>query len=159
FDRRGEIVEVEGGHRLLFDDNTSPVLTFCWAAQRKKGPDIQFNHVYGDSRNPSLYTALWNLCVTPAFLAKTTDGTNHPEVIAALRRRSFDLFGSRPQGEPEPEKPAGYDELVWADSPPPVANLESILRARLRAASKSRPAIAAREIGWLYSGWRPDATV
>jgi hypothetical protein len=45
---------------------------------------VQTNHVWGDPKNPETYAALWNLCITPAFLAKCTDGRHHPEVHAAL---------------------------------------------------------------------------
>jgi hypothetical protein len=59
----------------------------------QEGPDVQYNHVFRDPRNPATYSALWNICVTPAFLAKTTDGSNHPEGLAALRFRVLELYG------------------------------------------------------------------
>ena len=65
------------------DDNTSPTLAFKWAAQQGRGPDIQFNHIYTGTNDPDLYTALWNICVTPAFLAKLTDVS----VMPMLSRR------------------------------------------------------------------------
>ncbi len=80
--------------------------------------------MWGDPRNLDTYTALWNLCVTPAFLAKTTDGSNHPEVLAALRYRVVDLYDTRSGGLERPSKPDGYDDLEWASSPEPVADLE-----------------------------------
>ena len=139
--------------RLMFDDNTGPTLSFLWSSQTLKGPDIQFNHVWTDSKDPELYTALWNLCVTPAFLAKTTDGSNNPEVKNALRFRSFELFGYYPSGESKPTPPPSYESLKWSDTANPVANLESILRERLKQNSKSSPALSAREFGWLFSDW------
>ncbi len=159
FELRGQFGNASDGRRVLLDDNTSPTLAFCWSAQRKKGPDIQFNHVFTDSRNPDIYTALWNVCVTPAFLAKTTDGKNHPKVVAALRCRAFELYGFLPDGESAPAHPAGYDDLEWHESCPPVTDLEHILRRRMNRAPKSRPSIAAREIGWCFSNWEPDRTV
>ncbi len=147
------------GRMVLLDDNTSPTLAFLWAARRVKGPDVQFNHIWRDSRNVETYTALWNLCVTPAFLAKTTDGSNTPGIVELLKYRSYALFGHLPSGEPPPSRPAVYDDLEWAPAPPPVDNLEAELRRRLAAAPKSRPARAAREIGWLFSGWVPDAAI
>ena len=153
--RRGELTEVEG-RRVMFDDNTTPTLALLWASRRKKGPDVQCNHVFGDPRNPATYTALWNLCVTPAFLAKTTDGSNHPEVLAALRYRVVDLYGFWPNGEECPPKPGGYNTLAWAEMPEPVGDLEAELRARLAQAPASPPARAARRIGWLFSDWKPD---
>ena len=157
--RRGQITVNANGMSLLHDDNTSPTNAFCWAAGQKKGPDVQFNHVFNDSKNPDLYTALWNICVTPAFLAKTTDGKNHPEVVAALRRRSFELYGYYPAGDPIPEPPESYDELDWHDPPAAVNDLEATVRQRLNAAPKSRPAVASRKIGWLFSDWIPDHTL
>src|SRR5262249_47178091 len=128
---RGTFDTMADGRHVLRDDNTSPTLAFLWAAGRTKGPDVPYNHVWNDSVNPDAYTALWNICATPAFLAKTTDGSNHPDVVAALRYRAWDLYRCRPVGHAEPTKPARYDELVWAPHPPPVADLEATLRDRL----------------------------
>ena len=145
---------------VMLDDNTSPTLAFLWAAQRKRGPDVQFNHIYKDAENPATYTALWNICVTPAFLAKLTDVNHHGDVVAALKRKSFDLYGYLPDGESEPEPPDGYGALDWrCDRPPPVPDLESVLRARLHRAPKSRPAKACRKYGWYFSRWEPDHTL
>lgn len=153
--RRGEFTEVDG-RTVMYDDSTTPTLALLWGARRKKGPDVQYNHVFGDPRNPATYTALWNLCVTPAFLAKTTDGSNHPEVLAALRYRVVELYGYWPAGEDCPVEPAGYRDLTWAASPEPLEDLEGELRARLAQPPASPPARAARETGWLFSNWKPD---
>lgn len=155
FVRRGKPDMLEG-RRVMLDDNTSPTHAFLWAASLAKGRDVQFNHVWNYSRDPTAYTALWNVCATPAFLAKTTDGSNHPEVVSALRYHAYRLYGHRPTGTPEPTEPDGYAQLSWATHPRPVADLEAQLRARLVRNAKSRTAIAAREIGWLFSGWKPD---
>jgi len=157
--RRGSIDVGDDGRRVLLDDNTSPTRAFLWSAGLRKGPDVQFNHVWNDSRNRLAYTALWNLCATPAFLAKTTDGSNHPEVVAALRFRAYTLYGMRPVGEPVPAEPTGYADLAWAPHPEPIDRLEDVLRACLAANRKSRPALACREIGWLFSDWQPDPTI
>lgn len=157
--RRGEIGKLLDGRPILFDDNTTPTWTFLWAAGRNKGLDVQFNHVWTDSSNPDLYTALWNLCATPAFLAKTTDGHNHPEVREALRYRAYELYGAHPLGQSSPLKPDGFDQLKWAALADPMLNLEAVYRTRLAGAPKSRMTIAAREIGWLFSGWQPDISL
>ncbi len=98
---RGVLDTLPDGRRVLRDDNTSPTLAFLWAAGRSKGPDVQYNHVWNDSANPDAYTALWNLCATPAFLAKTTDGSNHPDVVAVLRYRAWDP-STTPSGRAHP---------------------------------------------------------
>jgi len=143
----------------MYDDNRSPTLAFTWAAQQLKGRDVQFNHVWADAKSRSTYTALWNLCVTPAFLAKTTDGSNHPEVTDALKYRSFELFGYVPKGLSALKPPVGYETLRWRDSPPPVDDLEALFRYRLSRSPKSGPANSARELGWLFSGWIPDQSI
>ena len=116
----------------------------------------EFGHV---RRDRSAYTALWNLCATPAFLAKTTDGNNHPEVVASLRRRAFELYGHLPADTTEPPMPAGYRDLDWAPHPPPVDDLEAVYRQQMATKSKDRVVVSARELGWLFSGWQPDQTL
>lgn len=103
--------------------------------------------------------ALWNLCITPAFLAKCTDGRHHPEVHAALQYCAVDLYGVWPTGEERPARPTGYDRLSWPEPPAPVIDLEAVLGARLAGRPKSPPAAAARTIGWLFSDWKPDPTI
>jgi hypothetical protein len=157
--QRGVVGTLPDGSEIMFDDNTTPTLAFLWSAQRLKGPDVQFNHLWGDPRNPATYTALWNICATPAFLAKTTDGSNHPEALGLLRYRAFDLFGHFPAGEEQPSEPGGYDDLTWLEPPEPVSDLQGVLRTRMAASPKSRAAVSARRIGWLFSGWEPDTTI
>jgi hypothetical protein len=157
--RRGSFDVLLDGRRVLLDDNTSPTCAFLWAAGRSKGPDVQFNHIWTASGDPDAYTALWNLCATPAFLAKTTDGSRHDDVTSVLRFRAFELFGCHPAGTPAPTEPPGYRDLSWAPHPRPVENLERELRARLATNAKSRPAKACREIGWLFSVGHPDPTL
>lgn len=154
--RRGELGELPDGRPVLFDDNATPTDVFLWASNRTKGPDVQFNHVWTCARDPDAYTALWNLCCTPAFLAKATD--THADVVALLRYRAWDLYGCRPAREPEPRKPDGYDALHWAPMPEPVEVLEVALRQRMRSAPGRRAALAARSLGWAFSRG-PDPTV
>jgi hypothetical protein len=154
--QRGIIDSPPSGYRIMYDDNQGPTLAFLWSAQRSRGRDVQYNHVWGDPRNVATYTALWNICVTPAFLAKTTDGSNHPEVVNLLRYRAWKVFGHVPAAEAAPEVPEDYEKLTWAEPPKPVADLEKLLRGRLSDAPRSRPAISARELGWLFSNFEPD---
>lgn len=157
--QRGRYGTLADGTAVMFDDNSTPAHAFMWAAQRVKGADVQLNHLWGDPKNPLTYTALWNMCATPAFLAKTTDGSNHPEVLAVLRYRAYDLYGHYPEREDRPKKPKGYDSLTWLEHTEPIANLEATLRARMAAAPKNRATVVAREIGWLFSGWEPDTEI
>jgi hypothetical protein len=155
--KRGDIAHLESGRRVLCDDNWSPTLAFkCAAGWTGRDREIQFSHVWTDAQNPEIYTALWNVFVTPAFLAKTTDGQSYPEVTAATHYRAFDLYGCVPADASEPRKPAAYDDLEWAPHPPPIDDLERALRARLKT---DRVARACREIGWLFSDGLPDPRI
>jgi hypothetical protein len=159
YSRRGQLAVLADGRRIMLDDNASPTDAFLWSAGLAKGPDVQFNHLWSLSRDPDSYTALWNICATPAFLAKTTDGSNHPEVQAALRYRSYVLYGRVPADQPVPAEPDGYRDLRWAPLAPAVSDLERELRVRLSRNPKSRTAISCREVGWLFSDWAPDSTI
>lgn len=158
FAGRGAFGEV-GGRQVLLDDNTSPTDAFLWSSGLSKGPDVHFNHVWAASRDPDAYTALWNVCVTPAFLAKATDGSGHPEVQEALCYHAHRLYGHVPAGADLPPEPPDYASLRWAPHPPVIRDLEREIRARLRSNPKSRTALACREVGWLFSGGRPDPSV
>lgn len=145
---------------VMFDDNQSPISAFIWAAGLGRGVDMQFNHIWPSSRDVDSYTALWNICATPAFLAKTTDGSSHPEVVAALRRRASDLNRcTPPAGQQVPEAPDGYETLNWAPPPAPVESLEGAYRRAMSTKPKDRVVISARRIGWLFSSYAPDETV
>ena len=155
----GTFVTLPNGQRVMLDDNTTPTVAFLWAAGCSKGKDVQFNHIWTDAKNPRRYTALWNMCATPAFLAKTTDGSNHPEVSAALQYRAYQLYGLHAHELPPSVRPAGFDHLQWAAMLDPVLDLEAGLRKELASKPKHRAAIAARKIGWLFSGWDPDRSI
>lgn len=155
--RRDTFGELDDGTPVMFDDNTGPTLGFLWAAQRSKGRDVQYNHIWGDTRNLATYTELWNLCATPAFLAKTTDGSNHPEVVHLFRYRALDQYAYVPEGEERPTKPGGYESLEWPKSPEAVADLEVVFRQRLLSAPRSWPARSARHLGWIFSDGPDDS--
>jgi hypothetical protein len=70
---------------------------------------------------------------------------------------STSTAGALPKSDPI--EPDGYRDLTWAAHPDPVLDLEAMLRSRLRSTPKSRPGIACREIGWLFSDWEPDPAI
>lgn len=147
FKRRGEVGEI-GGRLVGFDDNTSPTEAFSWANRISRRPrDLQFNHVYSRSDDPDSYTNLANLCVSPSFLAKLTD--TDAEVQSLLRYRAFDVFGWHPTDEPRPDKPAVYDDLIWARTLPPTEELRKVVEAQI-AKRDNRTTRMIEQTGWLW---------
>ena len=84
------------------------------------------------------YTALWNICAIPEFLAALSD--KDADVRAPLRYRSFDLYGVFPPDAVQPEKPPSYAELRWRQ-PHPVAvkNLERYSAPACELAARAAP--------------------
>ena len=155
--RRGQFGTLPDGRAVLFDDNATPTDAFLWSADRVKGPDVQFNHVLSRPADPDSYTALWNLCCTPAFLAKTSD--THDGVKAMLKFRAYQLYGYLPADEPAPVEPEGFGELRWAVMPDALPDLEAALRGRLRAARMRRATQVAVRLGWCFSAGPDGALV
>lgn len=146
--RVGEI-EVHGGRRVLLDDNKSATDAFLWANRlSRRGPDTQFNHVYQTSLDPDAYTALPNICMTPAFIAKLTDTSR--DVQALLRYRSYKLYDWVPAGHPVPERPEDYEALEWAAPLPPVDDVRGALQSAMATKPKDRTVLAARQLGWIF---------
>lgn len=153
-DDRGDYVEREG-RRLRLDDNAAPIAAFDWCHGFGRAPrDLQLNHIYARRDDPESFTALPNVCRTPSFLAKLTD--QDPIAQALLKRRSYDLYGWRPDGEPIPDEPAGYGALIWAPTLPAVDDVEATLRTLMARRPASFCTCVAREIGWRFSGGMPD---
>jgi hypothetical protein len=150
----GQFVEVNG-RRLMLDDNKSPTDAFLWCnGLSRRGRDTQFNHVYAASTDPEAYTALPNICMTPAFLAKLTD--TNAEVRALLAYRSHDLYGWAPAGTSAVEKPEGYAALEWAPPLPAVTDVQERLRTVFARRQKDRTVLAAQALGWRFAA-APEA--
>ena len=157
---RGKIVEREGIGPVMLDDNKGPTDAFIWAhgLQRAHYEDVQFNHLWSGPDDVESYTSLANICMMPAFLSKLSD--TDLGVRALLRYRSFCLFdGYLPSGSSPLEKPAAYDALDWAETLPPVAEIEEKYRTAMRSKPKDRTTCSARQIGWIFSGFKPDSEV
>lgn len=138
----------------MFDDNTSPTEAFLWCngLRRSEFKDVQFNHVWAESRSVVAYTSLANVFVTPAFLAKLTD--TDEEIGALMKYRVFDLYV--PEGKDAPEKPEIYSDLNWRAPVRAVADLEQTLRSAMKSKPKNRTVRSARELGWIFSDYKPD---
>ena len=146
-DKRGSLID---GKNAIACDNTSTQLIFCWAngwpTSRRIGHHLQFNHVYDVSDDPKYYTSLSNICVTPACVAKLTDGKKS-EVKALLKYHIWRIYNEFvPEGELLPQKPLDYDKLEWANYPSPVDSVETVIRQRLTGNPKK---------AFDYFGWSP----
>lgn len=153
--RRGKIVDWNDGKKVMCCDNEGPNRAFVWSNGDFKYSDVQFNHIYSDSKNVEVYTSIANICVTPAFLAKLTD--TDEETKALLMYRAFDLYGFCIGTQPI--KPKNYDSLKWKEYLSPVGNLEKYLLKRLNECKLSRSARSASEIGWYFSKFEPDLRI
>ena len=145
----GRYVELDG-RALMMDDNKSPTDAFLWAnGLNRRGRDTQFNHVYTASGDADAYTALPNIVMTPAFLAKLTD--TNAEVRALLAWRGHDLYGWRPEGFDPPTRPEAYAIVEWAAPLPPVQDVKARFEAIMARRPKDRTITAARRLGWLFA--------
>jgi hypothetical protein len=156
---RGKRLPGPDGRDVQADDNHAPTQVFLWAngLSASKYRDVQFNHLYGGARDGAGmagYTALPNLCVTPAFLAKLTD--TDAAVCALLRYRAFALYGYCPDGVPTPQRPAGYAALDWRPPHDAVSDVEQRFRLAMATKPRDRTVIAARELGWHFSDFAPE---
>jgi hypothetical protein len=157
---RGEIDEIPGVGRVMIDDNKGPTdaLTWVHGISRNQYRDVQFNHIWPDSRDVGAYTNLANICVLPAFLSKLSDA--HSQVRAVLQFRAFDLYsGWKPVLQPRPITPAGYDDLIWAETLPAIPDVEVAYRRAMKTKPKDRTTASARNLGWVFSEYKPDPTV
>jgi hypothetical protein len=132
------------------DDNAGAHIVFSAASDiRILGRHLNLNHLYGGD-SVELFTNLRNLCITPSFLAKLTDGNR--SIVQLLRRRAFVLYGFAPEGEPMAD---GYDDLDWSPTLPPVPDLQARLSQMLRN-SNGHTARAVRRLGWCFNNFAGD---
>jgi len=153
----GKFFELESCGRVMMDDNRSPAVAFEWAHGIRERPDVQVNHLWARSQDVAAYTSLANLCLTPSFLAKLTD--TDEKICALLKYRAFSLYGYSPSDLPAPDKPVSYDAVEWAPTLPAVDDLQSVYRRAVASKRKDRVVVCARELGWLFSGFEPDASL
>jgi hypothetical protein len=157
--RRGRIDLTPDGRRIMLDDHRTSTWVFLRAARLPPSGELRVRHAWTDAENPDLHTALWNLHGVPTILLDALRGEEWNRTAQTLRYRAFELYGRRPRGEPKPTKPKGYKRMCFADPLPAVTDLEGDLRSALGASSRTLVAEAVRELGWCFSGFRPDPAV
>ena len=155
-ERAGQRGQIDVERRVMFDDNRGPTVAFCWSTGfPEKNPHLQFNHVYAQCDDVEFYTALANICVTPAFLAKMTDG----HCTKLLQFRAWELFGFLPNGGDAPKMPDGYDRLDWALPLDPLSDVEQKIRKTMSTKPKDRVTQSVRELGWVFSSFKPEPLI
>lgn len=155
---RGGYKELDGKNVML-DDNSAPTEAFVWAncISRNSCKDVQFNHIWPDSKSLLLYTNLTNICLTPAFIAKLTD--TDTDISSLLKYRAYELYERFLPHVDIPRKPSEYSNLSWAEPLPAIDDLERILRSTMQNKSKNRTVCSARSLGWLFSDFLPDKCI
>ena len=91
------------GREIILDDNSRAQM--AWERYtgrrlaRRSGYGVR--HIWGNTHNPLAFTAGWNLCYMPFWAGMLTEDQHpHPELQAAIRQASWDLyFSGNPQGE------------------------------------------------------------
>lgn len=157
--RRKEFSEIgtwDEETRVMRDDNSGAIDAFRWSNVTPRFRNSQYNHIWSNSQDPLLYTCLANICVTPAFVSKLTD--TNTKIREILRYRALDLYDFWPSIEPR-VKPEGYDNLIWAETLPRVADVEQTIRDKFKRLRSNRTLRCAKEIGWLFSDFHPDPTL
>jgi hypothetical protein len=157
--RRGRIDLTSDGRRIMLDDHRTSTWLFLRAGGLPATGELRVRHAWTAAEDPDLHTALWNLHGAPSVLLDLLDGSEWDRTAQVLRYRAWELYGRRPRGEAKPLRPKGYKRLRFREPLAPVQDLEHDLRTALRASSRTLVAGAVRELGWCFSGFRPDPRV
>lgn len=158
--RRGNYVDYKDDNKVMIDDNKGPIDAFIWAnnIKRKDYKDVQFNHIWRMPYDVRYYTNLANICITPAFLAKITD--SNLTIRNLLKYHVFISYnGFKPTDINDPRKPQIYDDLDWAPFMNAISDLKRQYISEMRRKPKDRTTRSAREIGWFFSGYKPDMSI
>ena len=82
---------------IILDDNSRAQM--AWERYtgrrlaRRSGYGVR--HIWGNTHNPDAFTAGWNICYMPFWAGMLTEDQHpHPELQAAIRRASWDLYFS-----------------------------------------------------------------
>jgi hypothetical protein len=67
--------------------------------------------------------------------------------------------GFKPITESDPPKPLIYDDLEWAPFINAIDDLKKQYISEMRTKPKDRTTRSVREIGWFFSGYKPDRSI
>ena len=114
---------------VTLDNNTYANNAFKVAigVDRQEFVGFHICHVWpGTAYDADCYTNIANLVAIPAELSSLTD--HHPQIVACLKYRSWELYGWKPAQAVVPTKPPDYPAR-WRDAWP---NSEAARRAAMR---------------------------
>src|SRR5262249_1332740 len=109
---------------------------------RPKGWTIA--HVWPESADMACYTHIANLALVPECFSSLTDKTG--PLTGYLRWHAKAVYDWKPNSRQGPEKPAGYDEVLWRYLPYSTSPKEAI-RQRLVSANNQRAKILRALLG------------
>lgn len=97
----------------MFDDNHTPKWAFLWSHGIPGGSreGWTFAHVWPCSTDITGYTHVANMVMLPECFGSLTD--KRGPLTGFLRWHAWNAYGWKPASAAEPQKPSGYDEIVW----------------------------------------------
>jgi hypothetical protein len=127
----GEVID-----GITLDNNTYANTAFKTALGVERDHFVGFHicHIWPNTAyDVACYTNLANLVAIPAELSSLTD--HHPQIVACLKYRSWELYHWKPAKEVAPAKPAGYPEK-WSEPWPANDAARRTVSRRVRGASQ-----------------------
>ena len=85
------------GREIILDDNSRAQMTWERYTGRRlaRRSGYGVRHIWGNTHNPDAFTAGWNICYMPFWAGMLTEDQHpHPELQAAIRQASWDLYFS-----------------------------------------------------------------
>ena len=102
FEKGRQAIGPGDGREVWLDDNQHAQM--AWERYTGhglvRGTGYSVRHIWGNTWNPDLFTAVWNLCYMPFWAGMLTE-TQHPELERAIRQASWGLnFRNNPVCQP-----------------------------------------------------------
>ena len=85
------------GRPIILDDNVHAQRAWEKYTGRKlaRGSGYGVRHIWGNTHNPTAFTAGWNICYMPYWAGMLTEDQHpHPELQQAIHQASWDLYFS-----------------------------------------------------------------
>lgn len=122
---------LDADSKILFDSNRTPRWALFWshgigATHHPKGWTIA--HTWTCAQDPEAYTNLRNLVLMPECFGSLSDKSG--PLSAYLEYHAYSVYGWKPEGFAVPDKPIGFDEIIWQYFDP-FENAEAFVHSRL----------------------------